>query len=118
MHEQLGLRGVFNRLRDNLPELVESLPALPVNLDKALRRISDDQTSSDSLDGKLDRLEKHLRRGRRDSSAIVGVGLLICATLITTQAQPQTLVLGQEPVLITWVLSLLGGVFLLRSWRN
>jgi ubiquinone biosynthesis protein len=84
MHDQIGMRGLFNRFKQNLPELVEALPDLPIALDKGLRALQrlDNLTLPDA------RSRNSPGRGER-GIPVFAAGTLFGGSLMLWQSQPE-----------------------------
>ncbi|HYW02626.1 MAG TPA: ubiquinone biosynthesis regulatory protein kinase UbiB [Gammaproteobacteria bacterium] len=118
MREQLGVRSVVNRLRENLPAVVEALPDMPLHLYRALQQIEATEQRQKELDRQLAALRGELRRnGRRHFLGAVGAALLVGAIVLMGLTSYLPMSWGGAP-LGTWILGLAGIAVLIGGWRD
>ncbi|HYW90855.1 MAG TPA: ubiquinone biosynthesis regulatory protein kinase UbiB [Gammaproteobacteria bacterium] len=118
MREQLGVRSVVNRLRENLPAVVEALPDMPLQLYRALQQIEATEQRQKALDRQLESLRSELRRsGRRHFLGAVGAALVVGAIVLMGLTSYLPMSWGGAP-LGTWILGLAGVAVLIGGWRD
>ena len=82
MREQVGARAVFQRFREALPELGDSLHRVPVQAERALDRLMAGELSVQVANPELVRMRRENRRqARATRSVIAGGGILVAAVL-------------------------------------
>ena len=100
MDEQVGVRALFNGVKDNLPKLLENLPYMPNMLHDIMKQTTQQQLKLHWESQQLDSLRTEMRQAQRSNRlAIVGGSLLITATLTTASTLVPSL-LGVS--LLTW----------------
>jgi ubiquinone biosynthesis protein len=100
MDEQVGVRALFNGVKDNLPKLLENLPYMPNMLHDIMKQTTQQQLKLHWESQQLDSLRTEMRQAQRSNRlAIVGGSLLITATLTTASTLAPSL-LGVS--LLTW----------------
>lgn len=115
MRNRLGPRATFGRVRDQLPELAETLPEL-VNV--TLRRLRTQDGMQGARDAELQALREEMRRAsRRTRSVVIGSTLVLSASLLLGLDGFMPLMAGPLP-LLSWLLALLGVLLWLRAWRQ
>lgn len=118
MHEQLGLRGVVGKVRDNLPEMMNTLPTLPLTVDRALKSLHAAEQRQQVLEQQLENVDQQLKRnGRRGVLAIVG-GTLVVSAAILMGLDEITPRWWLETPFSTWVLGTAGALCLVAAWPN
>ncbi len=112
MKDRIGPRAFVNKLRNNLPKLLEQLPELPNLVQDTLRKANRGELQLRLQAQELERLRQDLiHANRRQFHAIVGATLLLAGAVILGLSGYRPVLLGDVP----WI-SLLGagaGVFLL-----
>ncbi|MEE8118233.1 MAG: ubiquinone biosynthesis regulatory protein kinase UbiB, partial [Gammaproteobacteria bacterium] len=110
MDEQVGARAIFNKLKDSLPGMSETLQEIPTLAHNVLRQAADGKLRIDWHSDDLTGLRRDLQSRHRATVAAVGsAGLLISgAVMLGMSVQP--LWLGWA-TLSTGVVALLIGVF-------
>jgi len=115
MRNRLGPRATLGRMRDQLPELAETLPEL---VQITLRRMRSPDGAQGVRERELEALREELRRsGRRSRTLIVGSTLVLGAVLLLGLDGLMPAMAGPVPVL-TWLLGLLGVLLWLRAWKH
>lgn len=115
MHEQLGLTGLYHRVRENLPALMEALPQMPLRLDAALRAV--ESFDQQALTERLTDLERRLSdNSRRVYLGLIGaVGVVAAAVLIALGDTPLG-ALDDSP--FRWLLLLGSAALLVAAWPD
>jgi ubiquinone biosynthesis protein len=99
MDEQVGVRALFNGVKDNLPKLLENLPYMPNMLHDIMKQTTQ-QLKLHWESQQLDSVRTEMRQAQRSNRlAIIGGSLLITATLTTASTLVPSL-LGVS--LLTW----------------
>lgn len=114
MRSRLGPRATLGRMRDQLPELAETLPEL-VNV--TLRRLRTQEGTQALHDRELQALREELRRAsRRSRTLIVGSTLVLGAVLLLGLDGFMPAMFGPAPA-FTWIMAALGVLLWLRAWK-
>ncbi|WP_078117784.1 ubiquinone biosynthesis regulatory protein kinase UbiB [Thiosocius teredinicola] len=83
MSEQVGLKAFVRRLKDQLPQISEDLPEVPLLAHRFLRKAVDGQLKVQWESEKLDEIHEEIRTGnKRTQTSIVGGSLLIAGVLV------------------------------------
>lgn len=115
MRSRLGPRATLGRMRDQLPELAETLPEL-VNV--TLRRLRTQEGTQALRDRELQALREEMRRAsRRSRTLIVGSTLVLGAVLLLGLDGFIPTMFGPAPAL-TWLMAVLGVLLWLRAWKH
>lgn len=100
MDEQVGVRALFNGIKDNLPKLLENLPYMPNMLHDIMKQTTQQQLKLNWESQQIEDLRREMRQAQRSNRmAIIGGSLLITATLTTASTLAPSL-LGVS--LLTW----------------
>jgi ubiquinone biosynthesis protein len=95
LREKYGLRGLVNRLRERVPELIRGAPDLPRLIHDYLTQATRGEQRWRMDAAALDALAEHTRRGQRATvRAILGAGLMVTASLLWALDAPGRPVLG------------------------
>jgi ubiquinone biosynthesis protein len=114
MHEQLGVRGIYQQFKANLPDLAQRLPMLPLTLDHALQAITELPARQQALTQQLQRLENQRTRQRGGGWMLMGGMLLLMAGGLAGMVLGQSAAIGQN----AWpIAAILGGCGLFSLWR-
>jgi len=113
MRNRLGPVATFERVRDQLPLLLDTLPELA---QRALHRLSQPDTQTDQAQWRaIEHLREELRDGqRRTRLLVIGAALIVSAALIYGLDGYRPAIVFNAP-LLTW---LLGGLGALAWWRG
>ena len=117
MHEQLGVRGVYQQFKANLPDLAQRLPMLPLTLDHALQAITELPARQQALTQQLQRLENQRTQRRGGGWMLMGGTLLLTAGGLAGMVLGQSATIGQNAWPIAAVLGVCG-LFSLRRARR
>ena len=117
MHEQLGVRGVYQQFKANLPDLAQRLPMLPLTLDHALQAITELPARQQALTQQLQRLENQRKQQHSGGWMLMGGTLLLTAGVLTGMVLGQSATIGQNAWPIAAVLGVCG-LFSLRRARR
>jgi ubiquinone biosynthesis protein len=116
LNEQIGPKAFARRVKENLPQISENLPELPL---LAHRVIKDAAEGNLTLKWKSDELEQFRQEAKQASqstvSAICGGSLLITAALLLTLGPGGALSAASIPT-ISAILGGGGGLILIRAW--
>ncbi len=83
MSEQVGPKAFVRRLKDQLPQISEDLPEVPLLAHRFLRKAVDGQLKVQWESEKLDEIHEEIRTGnKRTQTSIVGGSLLIAGVLV------------------------------------
>jgi ubiquinone biosynthesis protein len=83
MSEQVGVRGLFKRIRQDLPAWGERLPELPLLVHKLLDQAARGELMVTGRDPEMARLREALRQQkRRHAPGLTGAVTVICAALL------------------------------------
>jgi ubiquinone biosynthesis protein len=117
MHEQLGVRGVYQQFKANLPDLAQRLPMLPLTLDHALQAITELPARQQALTQQLQRMENQRTQRRGGGWMLMGGTLLLAAGGLAGMVLGQSAAIGQNAWPIAAVLGVCG-LFSLRRARR
>ncbi|MGB2942203.1 MAG: ubiquinone biosynthesis regulatory protein kinase UbiB [Candidatus Macondimonas sp.] len=117
MHEQLGVRGVYQQFKANLPDLAQRLPMLPLTLDHALQAITELPARQQALTQQLQRLENQRTQRRGGGWMLMGGTLLLTAGGLAGMVLGQSAAIGQNAWPIAAILGVCG-LFSLRRARR
>lgn len=117
MHEQLGVRGVYQQFKANLPDLAQRLPMLPLTLDYALQAITELPARQQALTQQLQRLENQRTQRRGGGWMLMGGTLLLTAGGLAGMVLGQSAAIGQNAWPIAAILGVCG-LFSLRRARR
>jgi ubiquinone biosynthesis protein len=113
MRNRLGPAATFERVREQLPLLLDTLPELA---QQALLRLSRPEDASQRQ--AIGQLREEIRSGaRRNLRLVVGATLVLGAVLIYGLDGYRPVLVFNAP-LLTWVLGALGGLAWWRAWRE
>ena len=107
MRERASPRAVFQSLREQWPDIVESIKVLPVIARRVIRRAYDDELVVKTESETIVRLRSELRRDRRRSDSILGAAVVFLGGIVW-------LSLGTQPAWLGWVLAAGGAIWLAR----
>lgn len=114
MHEQLGVRGVYQQFKSNLPDLAQRLPMLPLTLDHALQAITELPARQQALTQQLQRMENQRTQRRGGGWMLMGGTLLLASGGLAGMVLGQSAAIGQN----AWpIAAILGGCGLFSLWR-
>ncbi len=83
MHERLGVRGLAEGLKDNLPRWLDRLPDLPNKTVDIIERLRDGKIQVELKTTELERIRTEIKRSnQRTVLAMVGSAFIICAAVI------------------------------------
>ncbi len=117
MEEQVGARAMLRNIRDDMPYLIEKLPEMPGLFHDALKHLADGGNRQHQQET-LERIQQQISTGtQRTVMAILGAGLLICASIVFVLPAAEHILFGGVP-LATWVLGLTGGVFIVYALQD
>jgi ubiquinone biosynthesis protein len=116
MRNRLGPVATFERVRDQLPLLLDTLPELA---QRALHRLSQPDGGADRAQGQaIERLRAEVREGqRRNRLLVIGGALVISAALIYGLDGYRPAMVFNAP-LLTWLLGGIGGLCWWQAWRE
>ena len=117
MHEQLGVRGVYQQFKANLPDLAQRLPMLPLTLDHALQAITELPARQQALTQQLQRLENQRKQQHSGGWMLMGGTLLLTAGGLAGMVLGQSAAIGQNAWPIAAILGVCG-LFSLRRARR
>ena len=118
MRERIGPKAFFNKLKLNLPTLLERLPDMPLLAQDLLHKAQSGHLKLELQAQEIDKLRHEIRAAnRRNIFAILGATLLLAAALILALDGYHPSMLGEAP-LLSWVAGALGAVFLLAAWPS
>ena len=117
MHEQLGVRGVYQQFKANLPDLAQRLPMLPLTLDHALQAITELPARQQALTQQLQRMENQRTQRRGGGWMLMGGTLLLTAGGLAGMVLGQSAAIGQNAWPIAAILGVCG-LFSLRRARR
>lgn len=117
MHEQLGVRGVYQQFKANLPDLAQRLPMLPLTLDHALQAITELPARQQALTQQLQRMENQRTQRRGGGWMLMGGMLLLTSGVLAGMVLGQSAEIGQNAWPIAAVLGVCGLFSLCRARR-
>ena len=117
MHEQLGVRGVYQQFKANLPDLAQRLPMLPLTLDHALQAITELPARQQALTQQLQRMENQRTQWHGGGWMLMGGTLLLTSGVLAGMVLGQSAAIGQNAWPIAAVLGVCG-LFSLRRARR
>ncbi|MDH5593122.1 MAG: ubiquinone biosynthesis regulatory protein kinase UbiB [Gammaproteobacteria bacterium] len=116
MSENIGLRGLMNSLKTNVPLWAEKLPEIPLLLHKTLQQMQDGTLEIKWKSKELENIKKEIRRAnQRTFATITGTGLIVSSAILLALDGFAPLMLGNAP-LVSWLLGGLGATILLSVW--
>ncbi len=116
MAEQVGPRAVLARMRRNLPEVMRTLPDLPLRVDGALQELGRIGERQQDLHERLDALHEQGRRNsRRTLLGLAGGALVLGAAVIHAFQAPSGASLVEVP-LASWGLAAAGVACFAVAW--
>jgi ubiquinone biosynthesis protein len=116
MSEQVGMRALFQNVRQEAPRWAERLPQVPVLLYDVLRRAEQGELKVAVNPTEWEELRATLRRGQqRLYLAITGAALVISAAILLGLDGYAPNMFGNAPIL-TWLLGIAGAYLLIASW--
>ncbi|MEL7449540.1 MAG: ubiquinone biosynthesis regulatory protein kinase UbiB [Pseudomonadota bacterium] len=95
MREQVSGKEMLNRLRDNLPEMGESLRDMPQLMIGALQHLAEGKVTMNMTSPSVDRLREENRVAQKQAWKSTGGGALVIAGALLVG-------LGAQPVLLGW----------------
>jgi ubiquinone biosynthesis protein len=111
MRERVGLRSVFRSLRKQWPDIVDAARVLPGLLAHTVQRAQNGQLRIQVAAPEIEGLKAALRASNRRRDAVtVGAVVLLCGLF--------WLMVGRNPDWPGWLLTLLGGGWLVAAWRR
>lgn len=118
MSEQAGVHHLLKTSRENLPMWMERLPHVPGDAMEVLDRLKRGQLEIKTDQAKLDELIQHLEQSsRRQTSATVGVGLILAATILYSVQHEEAITFANIPLSV-WLTAVPGVSLLLRLWMT
>lgn len=117
MHEQLGVRGVYQQFKSNLPDLAQRLPMLPLTLDHALQAITELPARQQALTQQLQRMENQRTQRHGGGWMLMGGTLLLTSGVLAGMVLGQSAAIGQNAWPIAAVLGVCGLFSLCRARR-
>lgn len=116
MSEQVGIRSLFNGIKEQVPQWVEQLPEMPGLVHNALVQMQSHSAGRPSEEQQNEQHRQEMKRAnQRIVRAIIVSGLLISAVILKALDGQPILMWGNLPVL-TWVLGGLGVWMLVYPW--
>ncbi len=116
MSEQVGPKAFVRRLKDQLPQISEDLPEVPLLAHRFLRKAVDGQLKVQWESEKLDEIHEEIRTGnKRTQTSIVGGSLLIAGVLVGGLIDIGHVL---NPMWAMAALSGTGGLLLVLSFRR
>jgi ubiquinone biosynthesis protein len=111
MRERVGVRSVFRSLRKQWPDIVDAARVLPGLLAHTVQRAQNGQLRIQVAAPEIEGLKAALRASNRRRDAVtVGAVVLLCGLF--------WLMVGRNPDWPGWLLTLLGGGWLVAAWRR
>ena len=118
MSEQVGVRALFQGLRQEAPRWAERLPQMPALVYDVLRRAEQGELKVVVSPAEWEELRNTLQRGQqRIYLAITGAALMISAAVILGLDGYSPSMFGNAPIL-TWLLGVAGVYLLIASWPS
>lgn len=118
MHERIGPKAFYNKLKRNLPSLLEQLPDMPLVLNETLQKVHKGQLQVEMQAHQIEQLKHEIRHAnRRNFYTLLGVALLLAAAIILALDGYHPIMLGEAP-LLSWIAGTLGALFLLSAWPS
>jgi ubiquinone biosynthesis protein len=118
MSEQVGVRALFQGLRQEAPRWAERLPQMPALVYDVLRRAEQGELKVVVSPAEWEELRNTLQRGQqRIYLAITGAALMISAAVILGLDGYSPSMFGNAPIL-TWLLGVAGAYLLIASWPS
>ena len=116
--QQVGPKATFNKVRKQIPDWAEQLPELPGLVHHILSDASQGELEVRWKSQQLDELRQQMQRNhRRSMAATTGGALVVSATVLLALNG-----IAAPPIEITpavsWLCGLIGGLFLIFSFRN
>lgn len=116
MSEQVGPKAFVRRLKDQLPQISEDLPEVPLLAHRFLRKAVDGQLKVQWESERLDEIHEEIRTGnKRTQTSIVGGSLLIAGVLVGGLIDIGHVL---NPMWAMAALSGTGGLLLVLSFRR
>ncbi len=116
--EQVGPKATFNKVRKQIPDWAEQLPELPGLVHHILSDASRGELEVLWKSQQLDELRQQMQRNHiRTVSATTGGALVISAAVLLGLNSIAETASGITPTII-WLCGLVGGLFLIFSFRN
>jgi ubiquinone biosynthesis protein len=115
MRNRLGPVATFERVRAQLPALLDTLPELA---QRALHRLSQPESPTDRAQWRaIEQVRTEMKEGqRRNRLLVIGSALVLCAALIYGLDGYRPAMVFNAP-LLTWLLGALGAVYWWRASR-
>jgi len=112
MSEQVGPRAFLRRVKEQLPQLSEDLPEVPLLLHRVLRKAADGQLTVQWQSAQLEQIRDEIRAGnQRTQTSLAGAALTLAGVL---SAGLLDATIGFSPL---WLAAGLGGAgILLLGW--
>lgn len=118
MHDRVGLRSVLRSTRQNLPLWIDRLPELPGLTFEILDQLRSGRIQVSSNDPQLQEIRAEVERiHRRLVLAVIGVGLIIGAGVLSGAASGSTTMIGPLPLSV-WILGGVGVAALIAAFRG
>lgn len=116
MSQQVGPRAFLRRLKEQLPQISEDLPEVPLLAHRVLRKAADGQLKIQWQSEQLEEIREELRTGnRRTQMSIIGGSLLIAGILIGGLVDTRAIV---SPLLSMAAISGAGLLLMVLSFRR
>jgi len=112
MSEQVGPQAFLRRMKEQLPQLSEDLPELPLLLHRVLRKAADGQLAVQWQSAQLTQIRDEIRAGNQRTQASLAGAALTLASVLSAGLLDTTI--GFNPL---WLAAALGGAgVLLLGW--
>ena len=112
MSEQVGPQAFLRRMKEQLPQLSEDLPELPLLLHRVLRKAADGQLAVQWQSAQLTQIRDEIRAGNQRTQASLAGATLTLASVLSAGLLDTTI--GFNPL---WLAAALGGAgVLLLGW--
>ncbi len=116
MSEQVGSKAILKNLQRELPQLAETLPAMPRRVNETLSEITRTRELIGQQQAELRLLREEMKRNsRRNLATGVGSTLVVSAFLISALDGRSPVMLGEAP-LVSWVVGGVGVAIWLVAW--
>jgi ubiquinone biosynthesis protein len=111
MHERVSPRALLANLRQQLPEIIDTLRALPPLLKSAVQQAQDGTLRVQIASPDMQAVQYTIRDASRRRNAVTIGAVILLGGLVW-------LAVGRDPQLPGWILTAAGALWLLACWRR
>ena len=116
LNEQIGPKAFVNRVKENLPQISENLPELPLLAHRVIKDAAEGNLELNWKSAELEQLRKDAKQSSRCTiAAICGGSMVISAALLLTVGPGAAIAVSSIPTIST-ILGACGGVILASAW--